>query len=53
MKTVFLLLLLVLTGGCASKQWATGLRHFTEGFQRAQERDSPILAIRMLLERSR
>ena len=39
MKTVFLLLLLLSTGGCAAKQWTTYLHHFAEGFQRAQERE--------------
>ena len=38
MKTVFLLLLLLSTGGCAAKQWTLYLHHFAEGFQRAQER---------------
>ena len=39
MKTVFLLLLLLSTGGCAAKQWTTHLHHFAEGYQRAQERE--------------
>ena len=39
MKTVFLLLLLLSTGGCAAKQWTTHLHHFAKGYQRAQERE--------------
>ena len=37
MKTVFLLLLLLSTGGCAAKMSLSDLRHFAEGFRRAQE----------------
>ena len=52
MKTVFLLLLLLSTGGCAAKQWPPLspplFRRIPEG---PRTRDSPMLASRVLLER--